>query len=175
MSRGPRNPRPITVIGDIGSVLLTRDHTALVDAGDAGWLSKWNWGALCVASNKVYARRNRLVDDGPGSSVILLHRAILTPTDGMEVDHIDGNSLNNRRSNLRLCSRSENMRNTKLRSDNTSGLKGAFWDAYTGRWIAAIGVNGKFKNLGRFDTAEEAHAVYCEAANEHFGEYARTT
>jgi hypothetical protein len=93
---------------------------------------------------------------------------------GMDVDHIHRNKLDNRKSHLRVCTTSENCRNQRMASHNTSGLKGACWSARDKKWRATIGIHGKQKGLGYFDTAEEAHAAYCKAAKLYHGEFART-
>ena len=80
------------------------------------------------------------------------------------VDHIDGNKTNNKASNLRVCTRSENMWNARTPTTNTSGFKGAYWDKRRGLWLSLIRVCGKSKHLGRFTSAEEAHLNYCMAA-----------
>ncbi len=107
-----------------------------------------------------------------------LHRAIVERMIGypltvkMLVDHIDGDTLNNRRENLRLCTNAENMRNIRTPKHNTSGFKGVSFDRRTGRYLASITVNKVSKNLGRYRTPEEAHAAYLEAARLYFGEFA---
>ena len=92
----------------------------------------------------------------------------------LDVDHIDGDGTNNAWHNLRLGTRSENSSNQRLRSDNTSGLKGACWDPINRRWEARIGFERKSYFLGRFDTPEEAHAAYMAAAERLHGEFARS-
>ncbi|WP_431014550.1 HNH endonuclease signature motif containing protein [Bradyrhizobium pachyrhizi] len=90
-----------------------------------------------------------------------------------QVDHIDGCRTNNAIANLRLATSSENIANSKLRSDNTSGFKGV---CRLGRkWRAKIAVRGRRISLGMFDTAEEAGAAYLAAAKTHFGEFARAS
>lgn len=88
-----------------------------------------------------------------------------------EIDHIDGNGLNNKISNLREATRSENNHNRCVMSNNRSGLKGAIWDGCKKKWRAIITINGRRKFLGAFDTAAEAHAVYIAAAKEHHGDF----
>lgn len=91
-----------------------------------------------------------------------------------DLDHKDGDSLNNRFLNLRDSTHSQNMQNTVRRSDNKSGFKGVSWDAANSKWVARIRIpGGKYKNLGRFLDPEDAHRAYCSAANELFGEFAR--
>lgn len=81
----------------------------------------------------------------------------------LEIDHIDGDRKNNRISNLREASRSENQQNMRAPKGSTSPLIGACWDASRGKWIAQIGINGKRHNLGRFDSMQEAHEAYLSA------------
>ena len=92
-----------------------------------------------------------------------------------EIDHIDGNGLNNNPSNLRLATKSENMQNRGAYRNNTSGFKGVSQDKETQRWIAKIRLHGKQRHIGRFQTPEEAHAAYVRAAEELHGEFARAS
>lgn len=95
--------------------------------------------------------------------------------DDVEVDHIDGNPSNNAIANLRLASSSEQKRNRRVQSNNRSGLKGAFYHACRKgkKWRSQIKVGERLIFLGYYNTAEEAHAAYAKAAEEHFGEFAR--
>jgi hypothetical protein len=85
------------------------------------------------------------------------------------IDHKDGNPQNNRPENLRVCTQSQNMQNKKAHRGN--GLKGA--KLVNGCWTAMIRLNGKQTYIGRYPTEEAAHSAYVEAANKHFGEFAR--
>lgn len=91
-----------------------------------------------------------------------------------EIDHINGNPADNRIANLRLATRTQNVRNTRRRHDNSSGVKGVYWIARCGKWRADIRVAGKGKHLGYFNRIEDAAAAYERAAAKHFGEFART-
>lgn len=91
----------------------------------------------------------------------------------VRLDHRDGNALNNRWENLRYATQAQNMQNSRRRSDNQTGFKGVSFNRARGRFQAHISINRKSRYLGLFDTAEEAHAAYCAAAKEHFGEFAR--
>lgn len=91
-----------------------------------------------------------------------------------EIDHINGDGLDNRFGNLRVANRSQQSRNTRAHRDSYSGLKGAYWEKRSARWLAQIKHEGKQHYLGKFDTAEEAHAAYCEAARRLHGEFVRT-
>ena len=91
-----------------------------------------------------------------------------------EIDHINGIKHDNRISNLRLASRSQNNQNVRRRSDNLSGYKGVYFESGRGKYHAQIRAGGQFLYLGRFTTAADAHAAYCEAAARIHGEFART-
>lgn len=100
----------------------------------------------------------------------LLHRRLVSAPKGVYVDHINGNGLDNRRCNLRLCSASQSNGNTALRKDNKSGFKGVCW--YKGAWVASISFNKRQIYLGRFSSREGAHSAYREAASRLFKEFA---
>ena len=91
----------------------------------------------------------------------------------IQIDHINGIKDDNRMSNLRLATRSQNSRNSKVSKNNKCGLKGVCFEKYTGRWKAQIYFDGQNRNLGRFNTKESAHAAYIMAALKHHGEFAR--
>jgi hypothetical protein len=90
-----------------------------------------------------------------------------------EIDHKDGDGANNRWENLRLASSAENKANSRIRKNSTTGFKGAQFHRRTGRYDAAIKVNGRNIYLGRFHTPEDAHLAYIQAAMTYFGEYAK--
>jgi len=90
------------------------------------------------------------------------------------VDHKNNDPADNRIDNLRLATEAQNSRNTKLSKTNTSGYKGVYWCSYRNRWRAAITINSKPVQLGRFKTPEEAHAAYCAAAARLHGEFANS-
>lgn len=153
-------------------VWLTRGFSALVDDEDYEMISQWKWHARTTC-NKVYAARGK----HPGG-VIFMHRLINGTPDGMETDHIDGNGLNNQRSNLRSATSLQNSMNSLPQHGRTSSLKGVWKDVGSRNrkhWRSAIRINGKLKYLGRFHTEEEAHEAYKMAALEHFGEFCRTS
>jgi hypothetical protein len=147
---------------------LTRGYEALVDDEDYKWLSQWKWCALVTKKN-VYAKRTK--------QAILMHRVIEGATASRQVDHRDGNGLNNQRSNLRKATQTQNNANSRLRRSSTSGYKGVTWFrgnwASGGKWMAQIAVNGRHVYLGYFDTPQAAHEAYCAAAKRLFGEFWR--
>ncbi len=104
-----------------------------------------------------------------------MHRQILGLQfgDKREVDHIDGDGLNNTRANLRLCSSSQNKMNIGRRTDNKAGFKGVSWHNVMNKWRARIKINGKEIRLGYFNTPVEAAEVYRHNASKYHGEFAR--
>lgn len=165
--------RPIRIEGNIAYVPLTKGYVATIDAADVPLVEGFNWCAFVTPRWTVYAGRGSSHDDGKHLA-IRMHRVIIGAAHGLAVDHIDGNGLNNRRSNLRLATRAQNQHNRGVRADSASGLKGVLRHALTGRWRAYIRVDGKKIHLGYFDTAEAAHAAYSAAAHRLHGEFART-
>lgn len=124
-------------------IQLTKGEFAIVDYDDFQYLSEFNW---CL-DNRGYAvrRRSRKL----GACPILMHRAIMNPPNHRVVDHINGNKLDNRRSNLRICTSQVNAWNRhNLAKNNTSGHTGVFWNPANRNWRAVIVVNGKSIYLG---------------------------
>lgn len=91
------------------------------------------------------------------------------------IDHINGDSGDNRFANLREATCSQNQSNVGLRQDNTSGTKGVYWCSDRLKWRACISVKGRRLNLGHFENIQEAAAAYAGAARENFGEFVRLT
>lgn len=102
-----------------------------------------------------------------------LHRLIMKPSDGLEVDHINGNRADNRRCNLRACTRRQNRRNAKLSKNNTSGFKGVSFYRRDGTYEAYIKINHRKHRIGYFKDKIEAARAYDTAALAEFGEFAK--
>lgn len=106
---------------------------------------------------------------------IMIHRYIMTPEKGMVVDHENGDTLDNRKINLRICTDAKNKKNCKLYSNNKSGHKGVIWNKSIPhpKWMAYICIDTIRTTLGYFDKLEDAVKCRKDAEEKYFGEYAR--
>ncbi len=168
--------RPIRIDGDVAYIPLTQGHEAIIDSADLPLVDGRNWYALVLrrADGSVwgaYAVRTHLISGK--KKMIYLHRAIMNAPDQMEIDHSNGNGLDNRRANLRVATHAQNQRNQKIPTHNTSGFKGASWHRAKGRWHARIVVTGKVRHLGYFTEIADAAAAYATASRELHGEFGR--
>ncbi|MGI8403395.1 MAG: HNH endonuclease [Thermomicrobiales bacterium] len=104
------------------------------------------------------------------AQTIYMHRLITSAPKNMVVDHINNDGLDNRRSNLRLCSQSENMRNRGIRRNNTTGTAGVYLRSY-GKYEVNISLNKKKIHVGVYATIEEARSARANAVSMHYGEF----
>lgn len=166
--------RPFRVDGDVAYLLLTQGHEAVVDAEDIGKLSLFNWQAQVhkYPDGRVRCvRACRSTYSNGALTLLYLHRVVLGAPPGVVVDHINGNTLDNRKINLREATPKENSRNARKRVDNSSGYKGVSFNKHTQSWQARIRVDGCLKYLGVYETAEEGYEAYCKAALKYHGEF----
>lgn len=156
------------------TIPLTRGQYAVIDEEDLPLVCGHKWQAHKTAMGDFYAARTGWRPDGTCYR-IAMHRVIAGALDGEEVDHKDGDKLNNTRGNLRRCTPTQNRRNRTVRRDNTSGYKGVFYNPKRTAhpWQAYIGTRENRESLGSYATAEEAAEAYNRAAIARHGEFAR--
>lgn len=142
-------------------IQLSQGKVALVDDEDFEYLNQWKWHF----SSRGYAMRRAYKKN------IHMHRAVFRIDEKLQCDHINGNRIDNRKSNLRPCTQNENMMNKKAYKNNKTGYKGVNFQ--NGKYHASISILGKKTHLGHFKTAEEAARKYDEAAIQKFGIFAR--
>lgn len=151
---------------------LTKGYVATVDAEDYEELSKRRWHVTFGGGQKCpYAARMLIVDGR--RRVMRMHEFLLDIPPGFEVDHINGNSLDNRRGNLRVCTHRQNNCNRKGHRADQYGYKGLHWYKRCQCWTAQITVDGQKIHLGYFHSKLDAAAAYDKAAIKYFGEFAR--
>jgi hypothetical protein len=150
-------------------IKLSQGLFALVDDEDFEPMLEHYWHAVNGGSGNKYAARKVRVDGK--TQVIFMHKVLARTPPGMLTDHINGNTLDNRKANLRMCNRWENARNRRVHKNSKHGFKGVH--AAGNRFQAVIRVDRKLMHLGTFKTAGEAALKYNEAARELFGDFCR--
>lgn len=154
-------------------IRLTGGLYALVDDQDFEKLSRYRWrvNAQGYAVRREYTRISKGVRHGKD---IRMHRQIMDEPEGLEVDHKNGNGLDNQRPNLRVATHRQNMFNRRKQSNNKSGFIGVSWSKQNKKWYACIGLpNRKTKCIGFFDDVIEAAKAYNQVALELRGRFAR--
>lgn len=154
-------------------ILLNKNKTALVsdidfdELKDLGWFSNKQGNTLYVVRNEKHKGEGK-------RRKITMHRQVLglSKGDGKMVDHINGNGLDNRRCNLRICTGTQNQQNRKIQH-GTSEFKGVHWNKRSEKWQSQIKFNKKRRHLGCFNSETEAAKAYDRAAKNLFGEFAR--
>ncbi len=157
----------------IGLVTLADGGHAVVDAADADWLNCFRWRRIRTGRD-----RREYVAMFAGRDFTLMHRLLADPPAGVEVDHVNGCGLDNRHSNLRTATRSEQCGNRRW-TGNATGFKGVAYRPGRGCYEASIGSHSHREGAGRrylgaFKTAEEAAIAYDLAALERWGAHAST-
>lgn len=146
-------------------------YTTIVDSDLFDFLSQWNWRLISG-----YASRSQKYRDENGKmkkKTIRMHSVINKTPQGMVTDHINGDKLDNRTSNLRSATRQQNQWNRKPGKNSITGIKGVSWCSQTNKWRVCITVNKSRKTIGFHNCIGKAINHYNEFAKEYHGEFAR--
>jgi len=166
---GPRRARGFLKVGSaMKKIQLTRGYEALVDDVYFDWLSQWKWRVTFSSSGKPYAITD-MRDVNGRKHCFGMHSLVIFG--GNEVDHKNGDGLDNRRENLRDCTHNQNMKNKCLLRYNTSGTAGVSWIASIKKWKVQLQVDGVYKYLGIYESKQEAIQVRLLASKREFGEF----
>ena len=152
------------------SIPLTQGFYSLVDTEDYYWLNKHKW-SVAKRIGVTYAQTANK-SDGKWQP-ILMHKLIMQPPDGFVVDHINENGLDNRRCNLRLSNKAQNVINSSKKKIGNSKYTGVHFSKGTLSWHAYITFDKKRKHIGCFDTEEEARLARAKYEVEYYGDFSR--
>lgn len=159
------------------SILLTQGKLTTVDDGDLEWLNQWKWyyvrdgrtGYAIRSQWDKVSQTRRHVQMAPA----IMRRLLAECSGEVVVDHINGDGLDNRRCNLRICTRAQNAANRRKQKGCSSKYKGVTWLPDKGKWQAYIKTGGRSYHLGHFDNEKAAARAYDRAALLRFGQYAK--
>lgn len=151
-------------------IVKIKDTPIIIDSEDLKIFENYKWN-LCNKNGTLYLLSFIKVDGK--RKTIYYSRIITNASENIIVDHIDGNTLDNRKSNLRFVNKTQNAQNMKSNKNSTSKYKGVSFDKCRKLWRVVIKVNKKQVYVGRFDSEIEAATAYNEAAKKYFKEYAR--
>jgi hypothetical protein len=160
----------IRIHGDVAYVTLTQGYVATIDRADVARVSRYNWYAF-PRRHAVYAMAR--IPGNASDTRISLHRFIAARDDDLDIDHKDGDGLNNRRRNLRPATRLQQAMNRSLRGGGSNAYRGARWVPKRNKWVAKITIEGKVRYIGHYDTEQEAARAYQYVARRVFGEFYR--
>jgi hypothetical protein len=154
------------------AVPLTRGFVALLDDNDLPLVDQYKW-FVHIHPNKHGIRYYAATRERRTQIIKYMHRLLMGAQKGHDIDHINHNGLDNRRCNLRACTRSENMANVR-KYRGMSCYKGVSWSNKNSKWQATVCANGKQHFLGTFINEADAAVAYDNAAQKLFGEFAFT-
>lgn len=156
-------------------IIKISDYDVLIDDEDYEKVMKYKWYLDGSKENGLYYFRVNIYEESVHTQFLSLHRYLMDciKGDGKVVDHINGNTLDNRKENLRVCTHAENGRNRKKAKNNTSGYKGVCFNKNRNKWQSYIKLNSKIIHLGYFSTAELAYEAYCKAVPIYHKEFGR--
>jgi hypothetical protein len=149
---------------------LSQGKFALIDDCDYWLVRQFKWSAI-KKGNNWYVQTNMYLNKNKWRRTYL--HCLLASFPPFELDHQNGNGLDNRRSNLRPATHSQNLANRGKQSNNTSDYKGVYWHKQNSNWCAHIQYKNKTYHLGSFQSKLLAHGAYTKAAKYYFGEFAR--
>lgn len=153
-------------------ISLTKGHFALIDAADASRILCLSWQATYnLRAKRWYATAK--VRRGGKRYTVSMHRYVLDAPQGIQVDHVNGDGLDNRRGNLRLATRAQNQHNRRTQHNNATGYKGVTYSKKDRSYWVQFQANGRRTRLGGFKTAPDAARTYDSLARRYHGAFAR--
>ena len=149
-------------------IQLNKEIVSIVDDEDFEYLNQWKWYLLKSHTNYYAIRTSK-----PENKLIQLHRVVIKAKEGEFVDHINGNKLDNRKINLRICTKAQNSQNRKMSKFNKSGFNGVSWCIKNKKWVAQISCENKKIHIGYYIELKDAARAYNQAAQKYHGEFAK--
>jgi hypothetical protein len=153
-------------------IKLTQGRIAIVDDADFAFLNQWSW----QVSKKGYAVRSVHLGKIAGrykKTAAIMHRILTAAPHYLQVDHINGNKVDNRKANLRLCTNGQNKQNGAGYKNSTSKYRGVSWHSGMRQWYAQIQKDKRKYTIGWFENEVDAAKAYNRRASKLFGEFAR--
>lgn len=147
---------------------------AVVDDDDFDFLNQWKWNVEVSECGRHYYAVRHVTVGTKQQDTIRMHRQIMQVSDGVLVDHCSRNTLDNQKTNLRVCNKSQNGSNAEKRCDNKSGFKGVHWHLRVGKWAVQIQIEKRRTHVGYFDNVIDAAKAYDNAAIKSYGVFAAT-